>query len=195
MDFAQVVARRRMVRRYRDDPVEPAVLARVLQVAIRGPSAGWSQGVRFVAVTDPGTRAGIAERCGEPEHLRRGFQPWLSTAPVHVVVTVREDDYRRRYAEADKRGSRGPDAWRVPYWWVDAGAALQLLLLAAVDEGLAAGFLDIADPDGIRELLGIPADVALVGLVTLGHPAPDRASSSLRRGRRPAGEVIRYERW
>jgi nitroreductase len=69
-----------------------------------------------------------------------------------------------------------------------------LLLLGAVDEGLAAGFLAVpADP--LRALLGIPEDVDPVGLVTIGHPAPDRRSGSLARGRRPSDEVVHRGRW
>lgn len=184
-----------MVRRYRDTPVDPAAVTRVLQAAARGPSAGFAQGVRFVVVTDATMRAAIAELCDEPRHLAKGFDAWLSAAPVHVVIGVRQDDYRDRYAEPDKRRSPGPDGWAVPWWWVDAGAALMLLLLAAVDEELAAGFIDVARPDAFRRLLDIPSDVAIVGLATLGRPVPDRPSGSLARGRRPAEQVIRYQRW
>lgn len=196
MEFATVVARRRMVRRYDGRPVDPAVLERILDSARRGPSAGFSQGQYFVAVTEEATRRVIAELCREPEFVSRGFPPWLSLAPVHVIPCVREADYHDRYADADKGAPQRPAGWEVPYWWVDAGAALMLLLLAAVDEGLGAGFLDLADPSGVRDLLGIPADVAPLGLVTLGHPAPEgRTTASITRGRRPARQVVRYERW
>ncbi len=70
-----------------------------------------------------------------------------------------------------------------------------LLLLAAVDEGLAAGFLALKSYDGLRALLRIPADVQPIGIVTIGKPAPDRRSGSLDRGRRPAAEVIHHDRW
>ncbi len=184
-----------MVRRYRDAPVDPAAVTRILHAAARGPSAGFAQGVRFVVVTDAGPRAAIAQLCDESRHLAQGFDAWLSVAPVHVVIGVRSDDYRDRYAEPDKRRSRGPDGWQLPWWWVDAGAALALLLLAAVDEGLAAGFLNVARPDAVRRLLAMPPDITIVGLATLGQPAPDRRSGSLARGRRPVQEVVRYERW
>ena len=184
-----------MVRRYTSTLVDPVVVRRILDVAASGPSAGFSQGVRFVVVTDAATRAAIAQLCDEPRYLAAGFDAWLSVAPVQVVIGVRVDDYRDRYGEPDKLRSRGPDGWQVPFWWVDAGAALMLLLLAAVDEELAAGFIDVARPDALRRLLDIPSDVAIVGLATLGRPAPDRPSGSLARGRRPAEEVIRYEGW
>lgn len=192
MELAEVVARRRMVRAYRPDPVEPEALHRILDTARRGPSAGFSQGQSFVAVTDAGVRRRVAKLCGEPEYTARGFQPWLSTAPVQVVICVRVDDYHERYAEPDKDAPERPAQWRVPFWWVDGGAALMLLLLATVDEGLAAGFCDIGDVEGVRRLLAIPADTEPLGLATIGHPATDRGSSSRARGRRAFDEVVRF---
>ena len=191
MEFAQVVGRRRMVRRYRDQPVDPAALERILVTGLRGPSAGFAQGVRLVVVTDRERRRAVAVLCGEAEHVARGRQPWLSVAPVHVVLCVRPDDYRERYAEPDKAASTAPDDWDVPFWWVDAGAALMLLLLAAVDEGLGAGVLQIADTDALRLLLDIPADVEPVALVTVGHAADDPGPpGSAARRRRPPSETI-----
>lgn len=195
MEFVDVVGRRRMVRAYTADPVEPAALDRVLDAARRAPSAGFSQGQSFVVVTDPGRRAAVAAVCGEPAAVARGLPRWVSTAPVLVVPCVRPGDYTDRYSAPDKAGSRPPAERPVPWWWVDGGQALMLVLLAAVDEGLAAGLLDVEDRDGLRGLLGVPPDVEPLGVVTVGHPAPDRPSGSLRRGRRPRDEVVHRERW
>lgn len=196
MEFGDVVRRRRMVRNYRDVPVDRAVVQRVVAVARRAPSAGFSQGQRFVVVTDRRTREAVAGLAGEAGYVARGFDPWLSRAPVHVAVCADERAYRARYRQADKRdtGGRGPD-WPVPYWLVDAGASLMLLLLAAVDEGLAAGFLGSHRLPGLAALLGIPPGVHPLGVVTLGHPAPDRRSGSLERGWRDLGEVVHWQRW
>lgn len=190
-----MVRRRRMVRRYRPEPVDPDALERIIAAARRAPSAGFSQGQHLVVVTEAATRAAVAELCREGEHTARGFDRWLSVAPVHVVPCTRRADYEARYADSDKQRSVGPDGWQVPFWWVDAGATLMLLLLAAVDEGLAGGFIAVPDPRTLCRLLELPADVAPVGVVTIGHPAPDRRSGSLARGRRPADEVVHRERW
>ena len=85
--------------------------------------------------------------------------------------------------------------WPVPYWWVDAGASLMLILLAAVDEGLAAGFLGSHRLPELQAELSIPSDMVPIGVVTVGHPAPDRRSGSLARGRRPRTDVVHHERW
>lgn len=186
------------MRSYRPDPVEPAALARVVDAFRRGPSAGFSQGVHLVVVTDPALRTAIAQACGEAAAVARGLPRWLSVPPVQLLPCVREADYRARYAAADKRAGgrrRGPDAWAVPFWWVDAGAAWSLLALAAIDEGLATGFCDLGDRGAVRDLLQLPDDVAPVGLITLGHPLPETPTTSHRRGRRPREEVVHDGVW
>jgi nitroreductase len=195
VEFLQVVRRRRMVRAYDGRAVDPTALDRVLDSARRAASAGNTQAVSFVVVRDPAVRAAVAEVCGEPAAVARGLPRWVSTAPVLVVPCLRPADYDERYAAVDKRASRGPRAWDVPWPWVDAGQSLALLLCAAVDQGLAAGLLDVADRDALRGALGVPAEVVPLGVVTVGHPAPDRPSSSLARGRKPLGDLVHADRW
>ena len=196
MEFADVAKKRRMVRNYTDDPVGPEVIDRIIRLARRSPSAGFSQGQYFVVVTDPQTRRDIAGLAREHDYTAAGFDPWLSRAPVHIVVCTSENDYQERYRRPDKLGSDGESRhWPIPYWWVDAGASLMLLLLASVDEGLAAGFLGAHGLPGLAELLDIPEQVTPIGVVTIGHPAPDRPSRSLRRGWKPEAQVIHRERW
>jgi nitroreductase len=72
---------------------------------------------------------------------------------------------------------------------------MMLLLLAAVDEGLAAGFLGSHAVGDLKQELGIPDEVEPIGVVTIGHPAPDRRSGSLARGRKDAADVVRREAW
>ena len=83
----------------------------------------------------------------------------------------------------------------VVWWWVDGGAALMLVLLAAVDEGLGAGFLGAHDLPELGPMLGVPDDVEVMGIVTIGHPTDEQPPSSASRGRRAADEVVRREEW
>ncbi|MCA9795771.1 MAG: nitroreductase family protein [Candidatus Eremiobacteraeota bacterium] len=189
MEFARVLASRRMVRNYLPEPVDPATIERIVEAGLSAPSAGFAQGQRYLVVTEPERRRAIAELAGEPGYVARGFDPWLSRAPVHLLVMVREGDYHQRYAEPDKSGSE----WPVPYWHVDAGAGLMAILLATVNEGLAAGFLGCHRLEGIQALLEVPEDFTVIGLVTIGRPAPDRRSGSLARGKRP--DRVRWEHW
>lgn len=196
MEFSEVLARRRMVRNYSNEPVEPAALERIATAALRAPSAGNSQAIGVVVVTDTGLRRQIAEIADEPEYVEAGFDPWISAAPAHIVISVSEKVYRDRYSEPDKRLEDGSTIeWPVPYWWVDAGAALMAVLLQTVDERLAAGFLGVHSLPDLAVLLEIPSHFTPIGVVTVGHPAPDRRSGSLDRPRKTADDVIFTNRW
>jgi nitroreductase len=185
-----------MVRNYTDEPVDRAAIERLVTAALKNPSAGYSQGQYLVVVTDAETRKAIAELADEAEYVELGFPPWISRAPVHIVVCTDEEDYHRRYREPDKLQDDGSEIeWPVPYWYVDAGACLMLLLLAAVDEGLGAGFFGLHRLPGLKELLGIPPAIEPIGVVTVGHPDPSQPAGSARRGRKPELSTVRWERW
>jgi FMN reductase [NAD(P)H] len=203
MEFSELLARRRMTRSYRDEPVDRATLERIAASVLKAPSGGFSQGHHVVVVTDAGTRKRIAELASEEEYVAGGFEPWISQAPAHFVLCMREESYHERYREQDKLMDDGTEiSWHVPWWWVDAGAAMMLLLLSAIDEGLGAGVFGLFPAERneqLRELLGMPPDVAVVGVVTVGHPAPEptrkRQKEALRRRRKPLDEVVSWERW
>jgi nitroreductase len=194
MEFKEVLEQRRMVRNYREAPIDPTTLSRVASAALRAPSAGNSQGLAVVVVTDRQRRQAIADLGDEAAYVAAGFDPWISRAPAHIVISISEQVYHDRYREPDKIDDRGEEiSWPVPYWWVDAGAAMMAVLLAAVDEGLAAGFLGVHSIPDLRKLLEIPDHFSPIGLITVGQPVPDRRSTSLDRGQRPLEETLHFE--
>jgi nitroreductase len=198
MDFGEVVRRRRMVRHFADEPVDRAVLERIAKTAQRAPSAGFSQGQRLVIVTDAEHRRRIAAVCGELEDTEDGADPWISQCAALFVPCVSEAIYHARYREADKVGEDSSEIdWPVPYWWMDVGCTVMLILLASVDEGLAAGFAGTGTDgyDEIRTLLGIPDDFSPVGVIPVGRPLPDKPSPSLKRGWVPNPEFARWNHW
>lgn len=190
--FREILRHRKMVRSYRPDPVDPAVVDRILEVALRAPSAGFSQPHRFVVVTSDAGRQAVAAACDEDGALARGLPRWISAAPVLVIPCVEREAYVRRYAEPDKDGSTGPAGWDLPFDWVDAGAAFMLLLLAAVDEGLGAGFLN-SGPDRLRRAVDIPDGWSPLGVVTLGHEGDEGpVGSGTTRQRLPLEAVVAH---
>jgi nitroreductase len=191
-----------MVRHYTGEPVSLEAVQRIAATVRRAPSGGYSQGQRLLVVTEEAGRAEITRILGEAGWTTPDDrEPWLESAPVHMLVCTREADYHDRYLKPDKLQEGEEIEWPVPFWFVDAGAALMLVLLAAIDEGLAAGVSGVPRDAAaaLRLSFGIPEEVEIVALVTIGAPAPDPGWSAVTsrktQRRRAPDEVVRWERW
>lgn len=196
MDVGDAIRRRRMVRAYSDQPVEPSVLRRVLDAARRAPSAGMSQPVDLLVLTAASDRARFWDLAFPVRDEYRW--PRLFDAPVVVVPLVEPAAYARRYALADKAaaGLDDLDAWPVPYWWIDGGAAVQNVLLAAAGEGLGASLFGLfVNESEILEAFGVPEGRRALGGVTIGHPLPEAPVTSTPLGRRSLDDVVHHGRW
>lgn len=188
-----------MIRAFRDEPVHPAVVDALCDLARRAPSAGNSQGLDLLVLQGP-DQVGAYWDTTLPEPRRAGFRwPGLVHAPVLVLVVTDPAAYVRRYAEADKAATglgAGEGTWPVPYWWVDAGAAIEHLLLGAVDHGLGACLFGLFDHEpAVARAFGIPDGRRIAATIALGHPAPDEPGRSAGRPRRGLDQVVHRGRW
>jgi nitroreductase len=198
MEFDEVVRRRRMVRSYDPDrPVPPPVVEKIVKHGLRAPSAGFSQGWSFLVLTSPSERELYWSSTAPPG----ASSPWLDrmrTAPLIVVCLSNKSVYLDRYAEADKGWDDRDEAhWPVPYWDIDTGFAALLMHLTAVNEELASCFigLPVESVDAFKAAFGVPAEFTPIGTLTIGYPAADKRSPSLKRGHRPVDDVVHHGRW
>lgn len=189
-----------MTRAFRDTPIDPELVDRLLDLARRAPSAGNAQGLDFVVLEGDET-ARYWDAALPPERRARFRWQGLLTAPVLVVVYADPGAYVDRYAEPDKAATglgRSPAAWPVPYWTVDAAFAAMVLQLAAVDAGLGVLFFGLFDrADAVAGALSVPPGREAVGTVALGWPDPDadEAGRSAGRRRRALSEVVHRSGW
>ena len=191
-----------MVRSYSPEPVDTAVVERVLANALHAPSAGFTQGWAFLLLDTPEDVGRFweattpAEDAAEPDSWLRGMR----TAPVVIVPLSNKSAYLGRYAESDKGWTdRAESRWPVPYWHMDAAMASLLMLLTAVDAGLGACFFGIptSRTGSFREAFGVPEEYTPVGAITLGHRTDDPGDrgSAAKRRRKPVEEVVHRGRW
>ncbi len=185
-----------------DRPVDPAVVDRMLDNAVRAPNAGFSQGWAFLVLDQPGdvkrfwrATTPVGEQ-QEPDSWLRGMQ----TAPVLIVPLSCKAAYLDRYAQSDKGWSDRDEArWPVPYWDIDTGMASLLVLQTAVDAGLGACFFGIppAFVEEFRTQFGVPEQYMPIGAIAVGHRTTDAgaAGSPTRRARRPLEEVVHRGSW
>lgn len=181
METLEAIRTRRSVRKFSDRPVEPEKLRAVLEAARLAPSWANMQCWRFVVVEDAATKGRISELSYvEAYFATRGYksnpaQKALAEAPV-VIVACGEPTL-----SGEVRGQE--------YYLTDVGIAAQNLMLAAHDQGLGSVFVGVFDEEQLGELLGIPAELRIVGLFPLGYPLEAGKGGA---PRKPLEEIVHY---
>jgi 5,6-dimethylbenzimidazole synthase len=172
--FAELLRWRRDVSRFRADPVEPALVMRLLEAATLAPSVGLSQPWRFLLVESAARREAI--RCefvscndqaatiytdARAERYRALKLEGLAEAPIHLAVCV---------ADQPETG-HGLGRQTQPETLRDSVVcAIHTLWLAARIEGLGVGWISILRPDVVRGILDIPPGWSLVAYLAIGWP-------------------------
>jgi nitroreductase len=203
LELADVIRRRRMVRRFTDGPVPRRLVDGIVDAGLRAPSAGFSQGTAVLVLEGPDQTPDfwrLIERSPDgTAPVPGGRREGMRTAPVIVIPLSDKGAYLARYSEPDKAGlgMDREEGWPVPYWDVDAAFSAMAMLLAATDAGLGAVFFGIFHGErALLDHLGVPAGVRPIGAIALGWPAADdHRSPSLDRGRRDRAERVHYGRW
>jgi len=169
MDFWEVIEARHSVRRFDRRDVPEEMVERLLQAAIRAPSAGNRQPWRFFVVWRQETKAALAEAAWG--------QHFVAQAPVVIVVCAEPDRSASRY------GRRGSEL----YCLQDTAAATEHILLAATALGLGACWVGAFDERAAARALNLPASLRPVAIIPVGYPAWE---PSRRTPRRPLQEVV-----
>jgi len=180
MEFKELVKKRHSVREFLPDPVDREQLQRVVQAAESAPSSHNEQPWRFFVASGE-TRGRLGKIIAQTTiHL---------SEYMDVLGPAGYEDAAHWYSELGKApvliAVASPFAEDKPTkvnWHLSVGAAVENLLLAAVDEGLAACSITYSHwvEDEIADLLGVPEDWDVLTVVAVGHPAdvppaaPDR---------------------
>jgi len=148
MNFYDTVFARRSIRRYSDEPVPEDALVRILEAARVAPSACNIQPWHFFVVRD----AEMRTRLFPPDR-----QVWAGVAPVVLVAcSLPGAAWVRGY---DKKNHAD----------VDLGIAMEHIMLAATEEGLATCWICAFDPTLFRTVLALPAEMEPVAATPLGY--------------------------
>jgi nitroreductase len=199
MEFEDVVLRRRMVREFSDEPVARPLLVQIMENATRVPSAGYSQGFAFVVLEDPSLRRMFWETTSGPEWRGESESAPLTRAPVVILPLAHKQAYLDRYALPDKAHTplSSEQHWPAPYWDIDTGFGVLMILLTAADLGLGALFFGIFQgQQALMTALGVPEGYRPIGAIALGHPTPgERSRPELPTGRRDLTDVVKWGHW
>ena len=160
MEFYDVVEARASTREFTGEDVPAEVVQRLLQAAVKAPTAGNLQPWRFYVVRD----RRVKRELGAAAFGQR----FLEAAPVVIVVCADLDVCAHGY------GSRGEHLYCIQ----DTAAAVENILLSTVAEGFAACWVGAFDEESARGVLGLPAGVRPLAMVPVGRAAAGAAARS-----------------
>lgn len=176
---------RRDVRRFKTDPVEPAIIDTLIDLACLAPSVGYSQPWRFVKVESKERRAAVrrdfeaanAQALGDYENERAKLYAGLKLAglrdaPVHLAVFV--DSGTETGAGLGQRTM--PEMLRY-----SVVTAIHTIWIAARAWGVGVGWVSIVHPDRVAEILDVPPAWQLVAYLCIGYPQEETTVPALRR--------------
>lgn len=197
----RAIAERRDMRHFRPDPVDPAVLQRLLEAAHRAPSVGLMQPWRFLRITDATLRQQIQalveeERQRTASALHERAQEFLKLK----VEGIRDCGELLVAALMDGREHHVFGRRTLPEMdLASVSCAIQNLWLAARAEGLGLGWVSIFEPHALAELLDMPAGSQPVAILCLGHvdafyPAPMLELQGWTQAR-PLEDLLYTNRW
>ena len=201
MEFRELLKHRKSVRAYEQRPVPGDMLDRILASVRYAPSAGFTQGNEYLVLDTPEALADFWRLIDDPKDPFSA-EMLLELPPVLILPLSNRQAYLDRYSQPDKAGfgMEQAEAWPVPYWDIDAGMASMLVLLAAIDEGLAAWFFGISSGEkALLERFGVPEAFKPIGVIALGYAAATdpsaHTSSAARRRRRPTESLMHRNSW
>jgi 5,6-dimethylbenzimidazole synthase len=167
----RAIRERRDMRHFKPDPVDPALLQRLLQAAHRAPSVGFMQPWRFIRISDTALRQQLhaevevervatAKALGqrEEEFMKLKVEGILDCGEVLVAALM---DGRERHVFG-RRTLPEMDICSI-------ACAIQNMWLAARAEGIGLGWVSLFDPQRLGTLLGLPAEAKAVAILCIGH--------------------------
>ena len=161
---------RKVVRNYRKTSLEDTKLKNISKFSIKIPTAGFSRGIEILNTFDVKKIKNVSRIFNEDNFIKDGKSPWISNSLALFFILHNEEAYHHRYSKNDKTNAVNSKDWDVPYWYVDAGAAMMNCILLIEEKELSSGFMGLHNIDRkkIHEEFKIPETYQIIGMITAG---------------------------
>lgn len=168
MDVFEAVKKRRSVRNFKEDPFPEEILFQLLEAARLAPTAGNVQPWKFYIVKNKEIKNSLAEAAS---------QSWMTTPPVIIVVCA------ELWRSAASYGQRGYTLYALQ----DTAAAIENILLCAVEKGLACCWVGAFREEAVAQILGLDTKkIRPAAMIPIGYPAEETGEPV----KRPLKDII-----
>lgn len=150
MTVYELILKRRTIRKFENTPIKKDSVIKMVNAARLAPSAANLQPLKYIAVTSPEgcdkvfplTKYGGYFKDGTPKEGER---------PVAYIVVLEDNNIRKEARE-------------------DAGAAIENIILTALEEGIASCWVGSVDREKLAELLKLADNLHINSVIALGYP-------------------------
>ena len=165
-----LLSNRKVVRNYKKTSLEDTNLKNISKFSIKIPTAGFSRGIEILNTFDVKKIKNVSRIFNEDNFIKDGKSPWISNSLALFFILLNEEAYHHRYSKNDKTNAVNSKDWDVPYWYVDAGAAMMNCILLIEEKELSSGFMGLHNIDRkkIHEEFKIPDTYQIIGMITAG---------------------------
>lgn len=153
MNVYEAITKRRTIRKFKQQPVERVTLEKLINAARVAPQSANLQPMKYIIVSKKELLEPVFNTCSWAAYIRPAGNPQEGEKPVAYIVVLCDTSIRNAG------------------WQVDAGAAVENILLTAVEEGIGTCWLGAIDREQIKKLLNIPEKYIVDSMIALGYPA------------------------
>jgi nitroreductase len=164
METYELMMKRRSVRNFKDQPIPPEMVDKLMDAANNAPTGGNIQPISIILVQESGNRQKLAELVGN--------QPWVRNAPLSMIFCL---DFHRvkRWAELNGTEFKGEQAFsHFLIAYADLMCAAQTVTILAESFGLGSVYVGTiqSNMDNARQAFAIPEHILPLMVLTLGYP-------------------------
>ena len=186
MEFKEVVAKRRSIRKFKPEPISDEQIYQILEAARLAPSGTNRQPWRFLVVKSQEIKQKIYEAAFK--------QKFLLEAPVIIVALADLNTFYNTRIRLEELVAAGvfsaeevnsypglnytpssPEELKkfIPQAMLNTAIAIEHLILAATDLGLGSCWVQLFNPKEVLKAVNLPPNYVVTALVPLGYPAQD----------------------
>ena len=151
MTVYNLILKRRTIRKFENRPIEKEKIIKMVNAARVAPSGANLQPLKYIAVTTPELCEKVFPLTRYAAYLKDGA-PKEGEKPMAYIVVLEDESIRK-----------GAD--------LDAGAAIENLILTALEDGIASCWIGSVDRDSLRNVLGLNERFKINSVIALGYPA------------------------
>lgn len=159
MDALNCIRQRRTIRLFLQDPIKRETLLDFVDLARLSPSGANRQPLEYLIVDDDTLKNDLFAQLAWAAYVQPKRTPPTEKRPIaYIIVLINKD------VASDN------------ICLLDAGAAIQTILLAAQSKGIGSCWLGSIHRDKISKIFGIPDNYDINSVVALGYPAENPLS-------------------